>query len=473
MSPFYSVLPECFLLAMTLVILLTGLYLQAHRLIIVHLLAQLTLFGVFCVAAWELTRPEGTVFHSLFMRDHFTTVMEMLFSAGGVFLFANSRHYIRVCEHLGHPEYYVLGLFSILGMMILASSDDLLVLYLGLELLSLPLYAMVAMRRKHIKATEAGIKYFVTGAVASGLLLYGISLLFGATGSFDPTSIAYAIAIQPGNFLYILGLVFVLAGIAFKLGLVPFHAWMPDVYEGAPISVTLFAGTLPKLAAFGMLVRILLETLPRLSDEWQGLLICLALLSLFVGNVFALTQKNIKRLFAYSGIAHMGYMLLGLTALSTAGNTAAFFYIISYVIMSLAGFSLLTLLSSKGFECETLDQLRGLNSRNPGLAFLMLLVLFSMAGIPPLVGFFAKFLIFQALIQAHLLWLAVLGMMFAVIGVYYYLRVVKVMYFDAPENASPMLIDGGVLLVGINALALLVLGVFPSAMYSLALFGLS
>ncbi|MFO3150523.1 NADH-quinone oxidoreductase subunit N, partial [Legionella pneumophila serogroup 1] len=297
-------------------------------------------------------------------------------------------------------DYYVLGLFSTLGMMILVSAHSLLSLYLGLELMSLPLYAMTAIRRTDSDASEAAMKYFVMGAIASGMLLYGISLVYGATGKLDLLDVANAVAVnwQQQNTLFAFAMVFILAGVGFKLAAVPFHMWAPDVYQGAPSSVTLFISTAPKIAALGMALRFLTIGLVDITMQWQQIILVMALLSTGIGNLLAVIQTRIKRLLAYSAISHIGYALFGVLAASSAGYAAALYYILVYAVMSAAAFGLVVLMSNHGMEIDSIDDLKGLNKRNPWLAFMMLLVMFSMAGVPPTVGFFTKLLVLKALV---------------------------------------------------------------------------
>jgi len=466
---FYRALPEIFILGMACLILMVDTFIKQRRLVLTYTLTQLTLIAVFILSLMQFNTQTYIGFHGTFIRDHFTTLLELVIYLTTFVVFLFSRDYILDRTNLGRGEYYVLGLFSMLGMMVLVAAHSLITIYLGLELLSLPLYAMVAMKRDDGRATEAAMKYFVMGALASGMLLYGMSLIFGATHSIDLAQIAQMITTHHAQMpILMLGLVFLIAGIAFKLGVVPFHMWLPDVYTGAPISVVLFVSTAPKIAAFAMAVRLLVEMLPTLHMQWQPLLILLAILSMGLGNFLAIAQTNIKRMLAYSGIAHIGYMLLGLIAGTQVGYSSALFYMIAYVFMALAAFSMLILLSRKGFECEQISDLQGLNTRSPWLALMMLFIMFSMAGIPPFIGFFAKLSVLEALINVHLVWLAVVAMVFAIVGVFYYLRVVKVMYFEKPEVDD--LIDWGLdrrVILSTNAMALLFFGVFPSGLYAL------
>lgn len=351
--------------------------------------------------------------------------------------------------------------------MILVSAHSLLSLYLGLELMSLPLYAMTAIRRTDSDASEAAMKYFVMGAIASGMLLYGISLVYGATGKLDLLDVANAVAVnwQQQNTLFAFAMVFILAGVGFKLAAVPFHMWAPDVYQGAPSSVTLFISTAPKIAALGMALRFLTIGLVDITMQWQQIILVMALLSTGIGNLLAVIQTRIKRLLAYSAISHIGYALFGVLAASSAGYAAALYYILVYAVMSAAAFGLVVLMSNHGMEIDSIDDLKGLNKRNPWLAFMMLLVMFSMAGVPPTVGFFTKLLVLKALVDVHMTWLAVVGLLFTVIGAYYYLRIVKIMYFDQPENEDIVRIGtGNTIVYSLNCLSLLYLGIFPGAL---------
>ena len=468
---FYKILPELFVLGMACFILLLDLYAKQKRLLLTYSLTQLTLIIAFFLSALQLGAATYVGFDHQFIRDNLTTVLEITIYAAAFIIFLFSQEYILDRGNMARGEYYVLGLFSVLGMMVLVSAASLVTLYLGLELLSLPLYALVALYRENDRATEAAMKYFIMGALASGMLLYGMTMLFGASGSLELSTISQVMTNGQHSLLFVLGLVLIVCGVAFKLGAAPFHMWVPDVYEGAPTSVTLFVGTAPKLAAFGMMVRLLVETFPSLLSQWQPLLILLAITSMAVGNILAVTQSNLKRMLAYSAIAHMGYMLLGLIAGTAMGYSAALFYMISYVFMSTASFAMLVLLSRAGFECEKISDLQGLNSRHPWLALMMLLTMFSMAGIPPLLGFFAKVGVLEALISAHFVWLSVIAIIFAIIGLYYYLRVVKVMYFDHPIVAEPILWSGDRrAMMSINSLALLAFGIFPGGLFALCHF---
>lgn len=379
--------------------------------------------------------------------------------------FIYSHNYINE-RQMPSGDYYVLGLFSTLGMMILVSAHSMLTVYLGLELMSLPIYAMTAIRRTDGDASEAAMKYFVMGAIASGMLLYGISLIYGATGKLDLLDIANAITfLGPDNRLMIFALVFVLAGIGFKLAAIPFHMWAPDVYQGAPSSVTLFISTAPKVAAMGMAFRLLTLGLIDLTIQWQHIVLVMALLSIGLGNLFAVVQTSIKRLLAYSAIAQIGYVLFGVLAANSTGYSAALYYILVYSLTSAGAFGLIILMSNQGMEIDSLDDLKGLNKRNPWLAFLMLIVMLSLAGIPPTVGFFAKLMVLKALIDAHQTWIVVIGLLFTVVGAYYYIRIIKMMYFEQPIYQDPVVIDkSNQFIYSINCLSLLMLGILPSTL---------
>lgn len=406
------------------------------------------------------------VFNGLFISDDVGHLMKFFIYITVLLSFIYSHEYVDE-RQMPSGDYYVLGLFSTLGMMILVSAHSMLTVYLGLELMSLPLYAMTAIRRTNSDASEAAMKYFVMGAIASGMLLYGISLVYGATGKLDLLEVANAVAAnwQQKNTLLNFAVVFILAGVGFKLAAVPFHMWAPDVYQGAPSSVTLFISTAPKIAALGMAFRLLTIGLLDITAQWQQIILVMALLSAGLGNLLAVVQTSIKRLFAYSAISHVGYALFGVLAATTAGYSAALYYILVYALMSAAAFGLIVLMSRQGMEIDSIEDLKGLNKRNPWLAFMMLIVMFSMAGVPPTVGFFTKLLVLKALVDVHLTWVAILGLLFTVIGVYYYLRIVKIMYFDKPVTNEPVILSkSNNVIYSINCLSLLYLGIFPGAL---------
>ena len=428
-------------------------------------LAIATVFSFLYLGSYRTILFSGT-----FVSDDLAQLMKVFICIVVFFSFIYSPNYLAK-NAIPSGDYYVLGLFATLGMMIMVSAYSLITLYLGLELLSLPLYAMTAIRRTDASAAEAAMKYFVMGSIASGMLLYGMSLLYGATGHLQLNEIASAIASnwQQQTSLVSFALVFIIAGLGFKLAAAPFHMWAPDVYDGAPTSVTLFISAAPKIAALGLMFRILTIGLADIASQWQQLILVMALLSTGLGNIIAIAQTNIKRLFAYSAISHAGYALFGLLAGTEQGYAAALFYILVYAIMTAGAFGLLVLLS-KDANIVLIDDLKGLNRRSPWLAFLMMLVMFSMAGVPPLVGFFSKMLVLKALIDVHLTWVALLGLFFAVIGAFYYLRVVKVMYFDEAQTTESVSVGNtSMFFYSINCLVLLYLGLFPNALMNACL----
>ena len=465
---FMPAAPEMLVLTMACVILALDVYLpERYRLFSYHL-SQATLIGaaVICIVLYP-SSPQVT-FHGSFISDSMSAVLKIFILLVSYFAFFYSRAYLME-RNLFKGEYFVLGLFAVLGMMVLVSAHSLLTVYLGLELLSLCLYSLVALNRDSISGSEAAMKYFVLGALASGMLLYGMSLIYGVSGTLDLSGVRDFIAAQQGdNVILILGLVFVLVGIAFKLGAVPFHMWVPDVYEGAPTPVTLFISSAPKIAAFGMLMRLLVDGLPHLKDDWTGMLAILAVLSMGIGNVIAIAQSNLKRMLAYSTIAHVGFLFLGIVAGSPSGYAASMFYIITYALMSMGGFGMIIWLGRAGFEADRLEDFKGLNDRNPWFAFLMLILMLSMAGVPPFVGFWAKWSVLREVIAAGATWLAVVGVAFAIIGLFYYLRVVRLMYFEKPDEPMPVASSQDMrVMMSTNALAILALGVYPGGLLAL------
>jgi NADH-quinone oxidoreductase subunit N len=458
---------EIFLLVMACVILIADLLIRQSGRLATYMLVQLTLLG--CSLITVGTHENGVVyaFHNMYVDDLMSDVLKLLTYLAMSMMLVYSRQYL-VVRGLFTGEFMVLALFATLGMMVMISANHFLTLYLGLELLSLSLYAMVALQRDSAIATEAAMKYFILGALASGLLLYGMSMLYGATGSLELGAVAQAIHSGAADKnLLVFGLVFVVSGLAFKLGVVPFHMWVPDVYHGAPTAMTMLIGSAPKLAAFAFVARILVEGLQPLVQHWSGMLIILSIASMAIGNLTAIAQTNLKRMFAYSTISHMGFLLLGLLSGSIEGYGASMFYAVVYVLMSLGAFGMIMLLSREGFEADTLNDFKGLNQRSPWLAFLMLLLMFSMAGVPPTVGFYAKFSVLNAVVQSGHIWLAVAAVMFSLIGAFYYLRIVKLMYFDAPESHVPITAgQDTVLLISANGLAVLLLGLLPGTLMS-------
>lgn len=465
-------LPEIVILVTACIALLTELFISSrHTFSMVLMISTIGLALAGVVSYLYLGQYPIVILHGLFVSDDLAQLMKLFMLMSVLLCFVYSGHYMRE-RQIPSGDFYVLGLFSTLGMMTLVSAHSLLTVYLGLELLSLPLYAMTAIQRRHADGSEAAMKYFVMGSIASGMLLYGMSLLYGATGNLDLFSIGNVIVVnglqQSG--LVVFALVFILAGIAFKLAAAPFHMWAPDVYDGAPTSVTLFLSAAPKIAALGMALRLLTVSLVDESGQWQHILLVMALLSAGAGNLLAIAQHNIKRLFAYSAISHMGYALFGILAATTAGYAAALYYVLIYAFMSAAAFGFIVLLSHGGVEIERVDDLKGLNKRHPWLAFMMMIVMFSMAGVPPTVGFFTKLLVLKALVDVQMTWVAVVGLIFAVMGAFYYLRIIKVMYFDEPESTEKIQLSRGTSIVfSTNCLSLLYFGMFPSALITLCI----
>ncbi len=395
----------------------------------------------------------GSTFNGLYVTDELSHLLKIASYIAVAATLVYGRVYAQVRDMMRGGELYVLTLFALLGQMVMISSGNLISIYLGLELMSLALYALIALRRDNVVATEAAMKYFVLGALASGFLLYGMSMIYGATGHLDLAEVSKVIAAGKAEKLaLVFGIVFLVSGLAFKLGAVPFHMWVPDVYQGSPTAVTLILGGAPKLAAFAITLRLLVDGLHGLAADWQPMLMILAVLSLAIGNLTAIAQTNFKRMLAYSTISHMGFVLLGLMSGSVAGKPelssaaygASLFYMLTYVLTTLASFGIVLLLSRQGFECEHIDDLKGLNRRSPWHAAIVLLLMFSLAGIPPLVGFYAKLAVLQALVSAGHVTLAVIAVLFSLIGAFYYLRVVKVVYFDEPAaDAAPMVATCG------------------------------
>ncbi len=462
--------PELFLLGMTLFTIVVHLMLPASQRFVIYGLVQLTVLGTALLSGALFHHPKAITFSGHFVLDPLGSLLKCAMDVALLVVFVYSRDFLR-SRQIPWGEFYILGLFALLGMHTLVSAGSFVTLFLGLELFSLPLYALIALQRESAVASEAAMKYFVMGAVASGMLLYGISMVYGATKALDMQVVFQAISALPveQTLILIFGLVFMTVGIAFKLGMVPFHMWVPDVYEGAPSVVTLFIATVPKVAALGLAIRLLVDTMPYYHVEWQQMFIVIALLSIGLGNMVAILQTNLKRLLAYSSIAHMGYMAFGLIAGTPEGYSAAVFYMLVYGLMSLGAFGMMVLLSKLDKPMETMDDFKGLHHRNPWLAFLMLLILFSMAGIPPTVGFFAKMAVLEALVSVHLVWLAAAAIVFAIVGAYYYLRIVKVMYFDEAMDKTPLVV-GALdmrLVLSLNGLMVLALGLFPSGLFML------
>jgi NADH-quinone oxidoreductase subunit N len=462
LGQFAPALPEIFVLAMVSLILVIDAAVDDSKRYLAYVLSLATLAGAAFLTVRDMSTMPVLALGGLFIDDPLSDVLKLFLYPTVAVVLVYSRDYLQE-RGLYKGEFFVLALFALLGMMVMISASHFLTLYLGLELLSLSLYAMVALQRDSSIATEAAMKYFVLGALASGMLLYGMSMVYGVTGSLALGDIA--IALQDGTDLRIplvFGIVFIVAGLAFKLGAVPFHMWVPDVYHGAPTAMTLFIGSAPKIAAFAFVIRILGQGLESQVTEWRDMLVILAVLSMAVGNLAAIAQTNLKRMLAYSTISHMGFMLLGILAGTQNGYGSAMFYVLVYVLMSLGGFGMILLLSRAGFEADQLDDFKGLNRRSPWLAFMMLLLMFSMAGVPPTVGFYAKLSVLQAVVELGYVWLAVAAVLFSLVGAFYYLRIVKLMYFDAPHDTSPIVASPDTrMLMSANGLAVLALGILP------------
>lgn len=454
--------PEIFMLVAACGVLVASLFVQEDNRTTIYWASQATLLVTLLLSMSQIGDEAVTGFKGAYGIDGMSTILKswiLLVTMGG---FLYTRDYINERD-IARGEYYVLGLFGVSGMMIMVSAMNMLTVYLGLELLALSLYAMVALNRNNSEASEAAMKYFVLGALASGMLLYGMSMIYGATGSLSLSTIRDVLEGKSANSIGArFGLTFVIVGIAFKLGAVPFHMWVPDIYDGAPTSVAMFIGTAPKIAAFAMIIRLLVDGMETLSVDWQRMLAILAALSLVVGNLLAIAQTNIKRMLAYSTISHVGFLLLGIVAANPEGYSASMFYAITYAFTTLAVFGVLLALSKDGFEAVNLIDLSGLAKRNMLLATVMAVAMFSLAGVPPLVGFYGKLLVLKAVVSADFLWLAVIGVAMSVIGAFYYLRIIKLMFFDEPivpvsARTAPDVSAG----LAINGAAVVILGVVP------------
>lgn len=455
-------LPELFLLTASCILLLVDVFSKDFDRLQTYRLAQLSLLitGVMVIA--QFPDLQYHLYQRHFILDPMAGIVKVSVIALSMVGMMFARPYI-LQRPILRGEYFLLHLFAVLGMMVLAGGGSLLTLYLGLELLSLSLYALVAMHRHSTLASEAAVKYFVMGAIASGFLLYGMSMVYGVTGKIHITDIALYLETHQASLTLRFGLVFMVVAMAFKFGAVPFQMWVPDVYHGAPTSVTAFIASAPKIAAFALVIRILGYGFEQVLIDWQGMLIIMATLSIVIGNLVALAQDNIKRLLAYSAIAHVGYFLLGIIAGTGAGYSASFFYIITYAIMSLGGFGCLIYLAKGKQEVELISELKGLGQRNPWGGLLISFLFLSMAGIPPFVGFWAKLEVIRAVLDVDLVWLAVLAALMSVVGLFYYLKVVKVIFFDAPESEVKVKAERGLrLALGITGVAVVALGLFPA-----------
>ena len=468
-SSLAPVTPEISLTAAICLILLIDVFAGEKR---AGLTSTLTLIALAVCAALTVEYAHVTervlLLHGMYVADELAFALKLAAFAVVAVALLYSRSYL-INRNILRGEYYVLALTALLGIFVLISANSLLTVYLGVELLALSVYAMVAFDRDSGLSAEAAMKYFVLGAIASGALLYGMSLIYGLTGTLDLAEIAVRLS-TPSSLGVVMGLVFIVVAVAFKLGAVPFHMWLPDVYEGAPTSVTLFIGTVPKIAYFALALRLLAQGLAGMTLEWTQMLAALAVLTLLVGNLVALVQTNIKRLLAYSTIANVGFIILGFVAGTPDGYAAALYYTLVYVLVALGSFGVVLLLSRKGFEADRLEDFKGLHQRDPLLALAMMLLMFSTAGVPPLVGFWAKLRIFQVLWESHHLWLVIIAAATSVVGAFYYLRVIKLMYFDDPvvPQLPRVAGAGGVrLALGLNAAAVLALGILPAPLLNL------
>ncbi len=475
-----AISPEIVLLACALVISLVDLWSDHPRRLPTYLLTQASLAVVAVLHLCAFNAGE-TVYamQRMVVADPMGHLLGLFATLAVMVTLVYARPYAAERDML-KGELFTLSMFSLLGTCVMLSANNFLVVYLGLELMTLSLYALVAMRRDHADATEAAMKYFVLGALASGFLLYGLSMMYGATGSLDIPEVFKAIGTgQPNQGVMILAVVFIVAGLAFKLGAVPFHMWVPDVYHGAPTAITLLIGAAPKLAAFAITIRLLVEGMLGRAADWQQMLVVLAVGSMLLGNIVAIAQSNLKRMLAYSSIAQMGFMLLGLCSGVVYGNTisagnsyaSSMFYIVTYVLTTLGSFGMIMLLSRKGFEAENIDDLKGLAKRSPWFALMMTIIMLSLAGLPPTVGFYAKLSVLQSLVTTNVtgyLYLAVVAVILSLVGAYYYLRVIKVMYFDEPTDTRPIESSGDVRLVmSLNGVAVLALGILPGGLMTL------
>ncbi|MBS0436011.1 MAG: NADH-quinone oxidoreductase subunit NuoN [Proteobacteria bacterium] len=475
-----AIAPEVVLLVMALVVAMVDLWVKHPRRTPTYLLAQASLA---VVAAMHLLRFDaGETFYAvqrMVVADPMGHLLAFFAALATMVSLAYARPYAAEREML-KGELITLAMLSLLGISVMVSANNFLVVYLGLELMSLSLYALVALRRDHAPATEAAMKYFVLGALASGFLLYGMSMMYGATGSLDIGEVFKAIASGRINqAVLVLGIVFVVAGLAFKLGAVPFHMWIPDVYQGAPTAVTLLIAGAPKLAAFAITIRLLVEGMSGLAQDWQQMLIVLSVASMALGNIAAIAQSNLKRMLAYSTIGQIGFMLLGLTptvvsvnTLSAAnGYSSSMFYVLSYVFTTLGTFGIVMLLARAGHEAEQIDDLKGLAKRSPWYAAVMAIFMFSLAGIPPTVGFYAKLAVLQAIVSTNVslyIWLAIVAVLLSLVAAFYYLRVIKVMYFDEPVDAHPIASTGEVrTILSLNGAAILLFGILPGGLMAM------
>ena len=474
----FVLMPEIALLTAASIILMVSLFAGRKSEWITYLLSLLSLLGVFLLILRGSSYENVELFADTYVRDDLANFIKLLVCGAVAVIFIYARPYLND-RNFAKPEFYILGLFATLGMLIMASANNFITIYLGLELLSLCMYALVAYVRDSNDASEAAIKYFVLGAIASGMLLYGMSIMYGITGTLSLDEIsAYLANVEEFNIGLIFALTFIVVGVAFKFGAVPFHMWVPDVYQGAPTAVTLFIATAPKFAAFVMAIRLLSQGLQPLLVDWQQMLIILAVLSVIFGNVIAIAQSHIKRVLAYSTISHIGFVLLGILSGDDLGYASALFYTVIYVLMSAGAFGVLLMLKNnyadEYVDVDELSELKGLSESHPWLAFIMLLLMFSMAGMPLTVGFYAKLYVLQSLVYNDFIWLAVLAVIMSIVGAYYYLRIIKFMYFDEVKiNLASQKSVTATTLLSVNGLLIIGLFIFPNYLlnYCVSVFG--
>ncbi|HYF59975.1 MAG TPA: NADH-quinone oxidoreductase subunit NuoN [Burkholderiaceae bacterium] len=472
-----AALPEILLLVAACAVLLVDVLAGADRPLRIDRVALAVLLLPAAATVWQIGQPAQFAFGGAYVADALGHVLKLaaIVATGATIVYARG---YATDRGMHRGELYALALFSLLGIMVMISAANLLVVYLGFELMSLSLYALAAMRRDHPVSTEAAIKYFVLGALASGFLLYGMSMLYGGTGTLDLARIASAIAngTAGGRTVIVFGVVFVVAGLAFKLGAVPFHMWVPDVYQGTPTVATLLIAGAPKLATFAVAFRLLVQALPAVAIDWQQMLLVLSVLSMLLGNLVAIAQTNLKRMLAYSTIAQVGFVLLGMLSGTVGADadgmaaawSASLFYVVTYVLTTLGSFGVIMLVARHGHEAEEIDDLRGLSRRAPGLAFVILILMFSLTGIPPTVGFYAKLAVLQAVVDAGLVWLAIAAVLLSLIGAFYYLRIVKTMYFDEPTDTAAIAPYADArALMAVNGAAVLLLGIVPGPLMAL------
>ncbi|MBN9428033.1 MAG: NADH-quinone oxidoreductase subunit NuoN [Burkholderiales bacterium] len=473
-----AALPEIVLLVAACVVLLIDAIVPQAKRISTAGLTLLAMIPSAAIIIAQFGQPTQYAFSNMYVADSLAHLLKLCSFIALAVTLIYAGQYVRD-RGMERGEFYALALFSLLGQMVMISANHLLIVYLGLELMSLSLYALAALRRDAPASSEAAMKYFVLGALASGFLLYGMSMIYGGAGSLDLSQIAARFAEgQVNRIVFSFGVVFIVAGLAFKFGAVPFHMWVPDVYQGSPTAATLLIAAGPKLAAFAITFRVLVEGLSGVATDWQQMLMVLAVASLAIGNIVAIAQSNFKRMLAYSTISQVGFVFLGLLAgivdgsveNATSAYGSALFYVVTYVLTTLGTFGMIQLLARQGFEAETIDDLKGLNRRSQWMALVMMIMMLSLAGLPPLVGFYAKLMVLKAVIDAGQVWLAVVAVLFSLVGAFYYLRVVKAMYFDPVADDSPLVPQAGArATMAVNGALVLLLGIVPGPLVALCL----